>query len=92
MDNMMSDYRAISDTACDTATSEMPTIGALTLQTLDMQAETLAMICNIVSVMFGDECTAAPIKANENLMARLAAMQENQRSIMTSVKAIVDKL
>lgn len=90
--NMMSDYRAISDTACDTATSDMPTIGALTLQTLDMQAETLAMICNIVSAMWGDECTQAPIKASENLMSRLAAMHENQRAIMTAVKAIADKL
>lgn len=90
--NMMSDYRAISDTACDTATSDMPTIGALTLQTLDMQTETLVMICNIVSTMWGEECTASPIKASENLMSRLAAIQENQRTIMTAMKAIVDKL
>ena len=90
--NMMSDNRAISSTAYDTATSETPTIGTLTLQTLDMQAETLAAICKIVSTMWGDEDTTAPFKPNENLMSRLAAMQENQRTIMVAVKAIADKL
>lgn len=90
--NMMSDYRAISDTACDTQTSEMPTMGALTLNTLDMQAETLAMICNIVSTMWGDDDIAAPVKPNENLVARLAAIQVNQGIILNAVKDIADKL
>lgn len=102
---MTGDYRPISDTAhgtatdkrptvmvYDTAPNEMPTIGALTLQTLDMQAETLAMICKIMSTICGDECTATASEPKENLMARLAAMQENQRAIMTAVKAIADTL
>lgn len=89
---MMSDYRPISDTACDTAISEMPTIGALTLHTLDMQAETLAMICNIVSTMWGDDDIATPVKPNENLVARLAAIQVNQGIILNAVKDIADKL
>lgn len=90
--NMMSDNRAISDTAYDTATCATPTIGALTLQTLDMQAETMAMINNIASMMWGDECAAPVCEPKESLIARLAAIQENQRAIMATVKAIVDKL
>lgn len=89
---MMSDYRPISDTACDTAISEMPTIGALTLNTLDMQAETLAMLCKIVSTMWGDDELAAPVKPNENLVARLAAIQVNQGIILNAVKDIADRL
>lgn len=89
----MNDYRAISDAACATATSDaMPTMGALTIQTLDMQEETLAVICNIVNIMWGDECTAPPAKPNESILARLVAIQENQRAILTAVKAISDKL
>ena len=90
--NMTSEYRPISNTACDTATCEKPTIGALTLETLDMQAETSAMLCKIVGMMLGDECTATPVMPSENLMSRLAAIQVNQRDIMRAVKAIVDML
>ena len=89
---MTNDSRPISGTAYDTATSEMPTIGALTLQTLDMQAETLEMIRQIVNTMWGEECAANPIKPSENLMSRLAAIQENQADIFRAVKAIVNKL
>ena len=87
---MINDYRAISDTA--TVASDGPTMGALTIQTLDMQEEALAVICNIINIMWGDECTAPPVKPNENIIARLAAIQENQRAILTAVKAIADKL
>lgn len=90
--NMMSNYGTISNAVCDEAVALQPTIGELTLETLDMQAETLAMMCKIVSTMWGDECTPAPNKASENLMSRLATIQENQRAIMTAVKAIADKL
>lgn len=90
--NMTNDYRPISDTACDTAICAKPTIGAITIETLDMQAETSAMLCKIVGTMSGDECTATPIKPNDNLMSRLVAIQENQRDIMRAVKAIVDML
>ena len=90
--NMMSDYRVISDTACDAEPKEMPTIGALTIQTLDMQAETLAMLCNIVSAMWGDDDIAAPAKPDENLVARLAAIQVNQGIILNAVKDIADKM
>ncbi|MBQ9342804.1 MAG: hypothetical protein IJT99_01270 [Clostridia bacterium] len=91
--NMMSNYGTISNAVCDEVAALPPTtIGELTLETLDMQAETLAMMCKIVSMMWGDECTAAPNKASENLMSRLAAMQENQRAIMNAAKAITEKL
>lgn len=80
------------DAAYDTATNRKPTIGALTLETLDMQAQTSAMLCKIVSTISGDECTATPIKPSENLMSRLVAIKENQRDIMLAVKIIVDML
>ena len=102
---MTSDNRPISDTAYgtatdkrptvmvyDTAPNEKPTIGALTTETLDMQAETAAMLCRIMGIMSGEECTATPIKPSENLMSRLAAINMNQRDIMRAVKAIVDML
>lgn len=89
---MTNDCRPISGTVYDTATSEMPTIGALTLKTLDMQAETLEMIHQIVNTMWGEECAATPIKPSENLMSRLVAIQENQEDIFRAVKAIVNKL
>ena len=90
--NMMSDNRPISDTAYDAVTNEKPTIGEFALKTLKMQEDTLAMICIIDRAIFGGEAKASTIEPNENLMARLAAIQENQRAIMTAVKAIADKL
>ena len=80
------------DAAYDTATNRKSTIGALALETLDMQAQTSAMLCKIVSTISGDECTATPITPSENLMSRLAAIKENQRDIMLAVKIIVDML
>jgi len=81
-----------NDMAYETTTNPKLTIGALTLETLDMQAETSAMLCKIVSTMSGDECTATPVKPSENLMSRLVAIRENQKDIMRDVKAIVDML
>lgn len=104
---MTSDYRPISDTAYGTATdkrptvmvydtapapNEKPTIGALTIETLDMQAETSAMLCKLVLTISGEECIATPVKPADNLISRLAGIKENQRDIMRAVKAIVDKL
>lgn len=80
------------DEAYDTVTNVKPTIGALTLETLDMQAQTSAMLCKIISIISGDECTATPIKPSENLMSRILAIKENQRDIMLAVKIIVDML
>ena len=104
---MTSDYRPISDTAYGTATdnrptvmvydtapspNEKPTIGALTLETLDMQAETSAMLCKLMLTISGEECTATPVKPADNLISRLAGIEENQRDIMRAVKVIMDKL
>lgn len=89
---MMNDYRAISDTACDTTIKEEPTMGMFIRKTADMQAETLAIICNIVNMMWGDECTPPATTPKENIMSGLAAIQENQRAILTAVKSIIDKL
>ena len=89
---MTNGYEPIDNKIYDTATEKKSTIGAFTLETLDMQAETLAMLCKIVSTMSGDEDIAATIKPSENLMSRLAAIKENQRDIMRAVKAIVDML
>ena len=80
------------DAAYDTATNGKSTIGALMLETLDMQALTSEMLCKIVSTISGDECTAISIKPSENLMSSLAAIKENQRDIMLAVKIIVDML
>ena len=92
--NMMSDNRAISGTACDTASEMpiMPTIGGFIHETLEMQAETFALISNIAKIMWGDEITAPAFTPKENIMAGLAAIQENQKGIVTAVKAIVAKL
>ena len=90
--NMMSDNRAISGTACDTPTNEMPTMGMLIHKTIDMQTETMAMICHIINTMWGDDSAAPDFTPKGNIMAGLAAINENQRAIMTAVKAIVDKL
>ena len=98
---MTSDYRPISHTvydtatsekACDIATNEMPTIGAFVHETLSMQMDTLSMMDTIANVIWGDEPKAPAFMPKENLMAGLAAIKENQRAIMTAVKAIVDKL
>lgn len=99
------DFRPISDTVYDTAinkrptvveydtaTNEMPTIGAFIYETLDMQADTFATMNNIAKTMWGEEITAPPFTPKENVMAGLAAIQENQRAILTAVKAIADKL
>lgn len=100
-----SGYRPISDKAYDTATNEkstieiydtatnkIPTIGALTLETLDMQAETAAMLCKLMLTISGEECTATPVKPADNLISRLAGIKENQSDIMRAVKVIMDKL
>lgn len=100
-----SGYRPISDTAYDTATNEKPTIGvcdtapcekatigAFTLETLDMQAETSAMLCKLMLTISGEECTATPVKPADNLISRLAGIKENQRDIMIAVKTILDML
>ena len=88
--NMMSDDRAINDKVYDTAPT--PTIGAFIHETLDMQAETFAVISIIAKMMWGDEITEPPFTPKENIMAGLAAIQENQRAIMTAVKGIAEKL
>ena len=90
--NTMSDNRPISDTACNTATNEMPTIGAFVHETISMQMDTLSMMDTIANVMWGDEPKAPAFVPKENIMAGLAAIRENQKAIMTAVKAIVDKL
>lgn len=88
--NTMSDDRAISDKVYDTAPT--PTIGAFIHETLDMQAETFATMNIIAEMMWGDEITAPSFTPKENVMAGLAAIQENQRAIMAAVKAIAEKL
>lgn len=82
----------VYDTAPAPAPNEKPTIGALTIETLDMQAETSAMLCKLVITISGEECIATPVKPADNLISRLAGIKENQRDIMRAVKAIVDKL
>ena len=102
---MASDYRPISDTeygtainkrptvvAYDTATNEKPIIGALTTETLDMQAETAAMLCKLMLTISGEECTATPVKPADNLISRLEGIKENQSDIMRAVKTILDML
>lgn len=87
---MTNDYRPISDKVNDTAPT--PTIGAFIQETLDMQAETLMIICKIVSIIWGDEDTPPAISSKENVMSGLAAIQENQRVILMAVKDIMNKL
>lgn len=89
---MTSDYKPISDATCDAATNEMPTIGAFVREMLSMQMDTLSMLDTIANVMWGDEPKAPAFVPKENIMAGLTAIRENQRSIMATVKAIVDKL
>lgn len=89
---MTSDYKPINDKACNVGINDLPTIGAFIHGTLDMQAETLEVIRNIARIMWGDEITTPVYTPEENIMAGLAAILENQRAIMTDVKAIVDKL
>lgn len=88
----MNGYEPINDKIYDTATDKKSTIGAMTAETLDMQAETSAMLCRIIGMVLGEDCTVAPIKPSENLMSRLAAIRENQRDIMRAVKAIMETL
>lgn len=78
--------------ACDTAPNEKPTIGAFIHETLDMQADTFTTMNNIAKMMWGDEITAPPFTPKENVMSGLAAIQENQRAILTAAKDIADKL
>lgn len=89
---MMNDYRLIGDTACDTATNETPTMGTLIHKTIDMQTETMAMICHIVNTMWGDDSAAPDFTPKGNIMAGLAAIQENQRAILNAMKSIATKL
>ena len=89
---MMNDYRLISDTACDTAPNETPAMGTLIHKTIDMQTETMAMICHIVNTMWGDDSAAPDFTPKGNIMAGLAAIQENQRAILNAVKSIATKL
>lgn len=89
---MMNDYIKNSEAVCDTTTNEQPTIGMFIHKTIDMQEETLAVICNIANMMWGDEITTPAFTPKENVMAGLAAIQENQRAILAAVKTIIDKL
>ena len=89
---MMNDYRLIGDTACDTATNETPTMGMLIHKTIDMQTETMAMICHIISTMWGDDSAAPDFTPKGNIMAGLAAIQENQKAILNAMKSIATKL
>ena len=78
---MMNDYIKNSEAVCDTTTNEQPTIGMFIHKTIDMQEETLAVICNIANMMWGDEITTPAFTPKENIMAGLTAIQENQRAI-----------
>lgn len=89
---MTSDCRPISDAQCDTVANEMPTIGRFIHETLDMQTETFATISIITEMMWGDKITEPAFTPKENVMAGLAAIQENQMAILTAVKAIAGKL
>lgn len=89
---MMNDYIKVSDTACDTTTNEAPTMGMLIHKTIDMQTETMAMICHIVNTMWGDDSAAPDFTPKGNIMAGLAAIQENQRAILNAMKSIATKL
>lgn len=89
-ERMMNDYRAISEPVCDTA--KEPTMGMFIRETVDMQEETLAIICNIVNMMWGSETTSPTATPKDNIMAGLAAIRENQSAILTAVKSITAKL
>lgn len=90
--NTISDNRPISDAPYDTVANEMPTIGRFIHETLDMQTETFATISIIAEMMWGDKITEPAFTPKENIMAGLAAIQENQRAILTAIKAIAGKL
>lgn len=89
---MMNDDIKISDTTYDTATNDIPTMGMFIHKTLDMQTETMAMICHIVNTMWGDDSAAPDFTPKANIMAGLAAIQENQKAILTAMTSIAAKL
>lgn len=88
----MNDYNTISNPTCDTTTNEQPTMGMFIHKTLDIQTETMAMICHIVNTMWGDDSAAPDFTPKANIMAGLAAIQENQKAILTAMTSIAAKL
>lgn len=93
---MMNDYR-ISAKNIELATNDVeanvePTIGAFATETLNMQVETSALLCKLMLMVSGEECTATPVKPEDNILSMLSAIKENQRDIMRAIQAIMYKL